>query len=170
MPRTDKAKQKEYDHKYYLEHKTEKNAYSKEYNKSDEFKLYLKQYQEAHRAEINSYQNDYNKERRKIDENFRLSHNLRVRLKSAIKNNQKSGNTVELLGCSVSEFKLYLQSKFTPEMSWDNYGSYWEIDHILPCASFDLSNEKDQKTCFHWTNMQPLEKNENRVKSDRMVI
>ena len=40
-------------------------------------------------------------------------------------------------------------------MSWDNYGD-WHVDHIRPCASFDLTNEDEQRICFHYKNLQPL--------------
>jgi hypothetical protein len=50
-------------------------------------------------------------------------------------------------------------------MSWSNYGE-WEIDHIIPCDYFNLANEEEQKICFHYLNLQPLWKNENRSKSN----
>ena len=95
-------------------------------------------------------------ERYKNDINFRLSLNLRSRFNQALKNNSKKSKITELLGCSISEYKQYLESKFKPEMNWDNHGDVWEIDHILPCDSFDLTNTQQQKQCFHHTNTQPL--------------
>ena len=54
-------------------------------------------------------------------------------------------------------------------MTWNNHGIYtWHIDHIKPCDSFDLSNEEDQKKCFHYTNMQPLWALENLSKSNKI--
>jgi hypothetical protein len=44
-------------------------------------------------------------------------------------------------------------------MNWKNYGKgegKWNIDHILPCASFDLTQESEQHRCFHYNNLQPL--------------
>ena len=41
-------------------------------------------------------------------------------------------------------------------MSWDNHGDIWEIDHILPCSSFDLTKLEEQQKCFHFSNHQPL--------------
>ncbi len=95
---------------------------------------------------------------------------LRNRLKNAIKNNFKYGKTIELLGCSIEEFKIYLQEKFTPEMNWGNYGKdkYWEIDHIIPCDNFNLLLEEEQQKCFHYTNLQPLEITKNRQKNNKL--
>ena len=41
-------------------------------------------------------------------------------------------------------------------MTWQNYGDGWHIDHIHPCAAFDLTDPEQQKACFHWSNLQPL--------------
>jgi hypothetical protein len=61
-------------------------------------------------------------ERIKTDLGFKLQKRLRTRLWHALKSNQKSGSAVRDLGCSIAELKLYLESKFKPGMSWDNYG------------------------------------------------
>lgn len=52
-------------------------------------------------------------------------------------------------------------------MSWDNYGE-WEIDHIIPCDSFDLTKEEEQKRCFHFSNLQPLWWRDNRTKGNKV--
>jgi len=70
----------------------------------------------------------------------------------------------------MEEFKQYLASKFTERMNWENYGRKgWHIDHIKPCVSFDLSDPEQQKQCFHYTNLQPLIKINNRIKSNKIV-
>jgi hypothetical protein len=104
-----------------------------------------------------------NKIKDKLGKNlgFKLSIILRCRINNAIKSQKfkktrKTGNIDNLIGCTVVELKNYIESKFLPTMTWENYGKYWHIDHIIPCNSFDLTNEEDQKKCFHYTNMQPL--------------
>ncbi len=75
---------------------------------------------------------------------------------------------MELIGCSSKELESYLETQFTEGMTWDNYGYYgWHIDHIKPCASFDLSDPEQQKLCFHYSNLQPLWAKENIKKSNK---
>jgi hypothetical protein len=94
----------------------------------------------------------------------RLKESIRTRIYNGLKSN-KDRNTEQYLGCNISEYKLYLESKFTPEMNWENYGTEWEIDHIKPICSFDLMDEQQMFECFHFKNTQPLNKVENREKS-----
>lgn len=128
------------------------------------------------RKTISEYnKNYYNKNKNIFQENykkylqtnpsFKVIHNTRVRINKALKLNSKHSSTEELLGCSINEYKIYLENQFTPEMSWDNYGSYWDIDHIIPCASFNLNNLEEQKKCFIFTNTRPLSKIENQRKN-----
>jgi hypothetical protein len=102
--------------------------------------------------------------------NFKLSRNLRTRLKDAIKNNQKSGSAVRDLGCTIPELKLYLESKFQSGMSWDNWSKTgWHIDHIRPLSSFNLTNRKEFLQACHYTNLQPLWAEENIRKGDKIL-
>lgn len=109
------------------------------------------------------------------DEQAKLKSLIRKRITEAIKskNTTKSGSSLDLLGCSIVFFKTYLESKFKKDMSWNNHGTYrvggppkWHIDHIRPCASFDLTDPEQQGACFHYTNCQPLWATENLSKSD----
>ena len=87
------------------------------------------------------------------DANFKLICNLRSRLRAALKGNIKSGRTLELLGTTVEHLHEHLESQFLPGMTWDNHGQgegKWQIDHIVPCASFNLSEEEQQRQCCHW--------------------
>lgn len=101
---------------------------------------------------------EYEKNKWKTDEKYRLKKLLRCRLHSALKvqNSSKYQSTLLLLGCSIEEFKQHLESQFKPEMNWSNHGKIWEMDHIKPCAFFNLLDGEEQKLCFHYTNFQPL--------------
>lgn len=70
-----------------------------------------------------------------------------------------------LLGCSPAQYRAYIQARFLPGMTWENYGKgKWEIKQIKPCSSFDLTDPHQQEKCFHYTNTQPLWKIDNRRK------
>lgn len=116
----------------------------------------------------------YNKRRNKInsDINFRISCNLRSRLANAIKNNKKAGSSIANLGCSIEELRSHLEANWQHGMNWENYGKgkdKWNIDHIIPLCSFDLT-VKDQiiKAC-HYSNLYPTWELDNlkKVKHDK---
>jgi hypothetical protein len=102
--------------------------------------------------------------KQKTDIDFKMLHNLRSRILQALKKGWKSGFAIELLGCSIEQLKQHLESQFTKGMNWKNYGTgwngngmkQWHIDHIKPCASFDLSKSEEQRKCFNYKNLQPL--------------
>jgi len=73
----------------------------------------------------------------------------------AVKDGQKSGKTLEDLGCSIPHFKLYIENQFENGMSWDNYGE-WHLDHVMPLAKFDLTNRTQFLEAANWLNYQPL--------------
>ena len=83
---------------------------------------------------------------------------FRVRFHTILKRYHATGkeSSLKYMGCSPSEYTLYLEQQFLPEMNWENHGSGWEIDHIIPIASFDFSDEEQIKQCFHFSNHQPL--------------
>lgn len=132
-------------------------------------RAYKKKYRDSHKIEGLAY----SKGRRGSDPQFKLIGNLRHRIWLALRGDIKSQRTIELLGCSIDQFKIYLESIWLPNMTWENYGVWkkgsqmtWHIDHIRPCSSFDLTDSKQQKVCFHYSNMQPLWAIDNIVKSD----
>lgn len=89
--------------------------------------------------------------------NRRLRMRLSSRIRMALKGNDKAASTLSLIGCSIEQLKGHLESRFQPGMVWENCGrNGWEIDHIKPCAKFDLTDPAQQRECFHYTNLQPL--------------
>jgi hypothetical protein len=89
----------------------------------------------------------------------KIASNLRARVAQALKWSgvKKSAKTFELIGCTVPELRAHLETQFLPGMTWDNWTrDGWHVDHIRPCASFDLTDPEQQRACFHYTNLQPL--------------
>lgn len=101
--------------------------------------------------------------------NRKISKRLRTRMLKALKRvkGKKSKSFKDLLGCSIKHFMEYMEKLFKEGMSWDNHGG-WHIDHIIPCASFDLTDPNQQIKCFHYTNLQPLWAEDNLRKKDKI--
>jgi hypothetical protein len=108
-----------------------------------------------HKKYINQYMKKYLKEKYHNDTNFKLIDTLRNRFYRSLKRG-KGNLAFKFLGISLDKFKELIQKQFKPEMNWSNWGTVWELDHILPISSFDLKDENQVKECFHYTNFQPL--------------
>lgn len=93
----------------------------------------------------------------KTQEKLRLANTLRGRIRAALAGVCKAAPTMTLLGCSIEFLREHLEKQFRPGMTWGNYGyKGWWVDHIKPCAKFDLTDPAQQRECFHYTNLQPL--------------
>jgi hypothetical protein len=112
-------------------------------------------------------------ERHKDDPEYKILQALRTRLYNAVslKKNIRSEKTKVLLGCSVENLKKHLETQFTNGMTWENFGNDgWHIDHIIPCAFFDLTKPSHQKVCFNYQNLQPLWAKDNLSKRDKIPL
>lgn len=123
-------------------------------------------YRDSNPEKVRKAVRSANKKRMEIDPVFRLEQKLRGRLRAALKGKSKSKNTLELVGCTGAFAMDYLNAqlcslppnKFTGEIATESsYGIEGvHIDHIRPCASFDLGDAEQQRICFHYTNLRPL--------------
>lgn len=90
------------------------------------------------------------------DPDAKIRESLRGRIGRALARGTKGASTKRLLGMELPEYRIYLQGQFQAGMTWKNHGPIWHIDHIRPCANFDLTCVEQQKQCFNWSNTQPL--------------
>jgi hypothetical protein len=157
--RANRDRKSAYYKKYYQKNREKKVAAVAEYRKINPEKAKAcnrksgpKSFQKS-KARIYAYRTN----RYATNLQVKIADVLRKRLKCAIKPESKYKSALELLGCSIEFFRQYIADRFVAGMSWENHGRYtWHIDHIIPCASFDLTKEEEQKKCFHYTNLQPL--------------
>jgi len=169
--------------RYYLKNRLKILNYVKKYNKNHKElrKKIMKKYNETHKKEtaiqkkkyyqLNKikhikYGINYNRRKYQTDIKFRLITCLRGRFRKALKRISKKSSIIKLLGCSTEQLKKHLEKQFKSGMNWNNYGK-WHVDHIRPCASFDLSKASEQKKCFNYKNLQPLWAKDNLRKARR---
>ncbi len=119
----------------------------------DHYRDYQKEWRKRNLGKAAATMRKYRAKNPNVD----MAHTIRSRINSALKSIYESRRIVELLGCSVSEFKKYIESLFEPGMAWDNYGLMtWHLHHVQPCSSFDMLDPKEQEKCFHFSNVKPL--------------
>jgi hypothetical protein len=159
-----KEYKKVYMKKYHLKNKEHIKGYKKKYNK--EYRLKNKESAREYRIKNRAKFSAYVKRRHNTEPNFKLVRNLRRRILEAVKGTAKSARTMELIGCTVDELWVHLESKFTDGMTRENHGT-WHVDHIKACAKFDLTDPVQQRECFNYTNLQPLWAHENLSKGAR---
>lgn len=127
-------------------------------------------YRRRNPEKVKQWRKDYHV-RKKADPNYLLATNLRKTLLKKLGSKVNRESYVELLGCSVNELRFYLEGKFKEGMSWENHGLYgWHIDHEIPLFFFDLTNEEQRRSAFHYTNLQPLWAKENLIKGERINL
>lgn len=123
----------------------------------------LKNYRKNNRKKITQTIVKYEKKRKQNDPEFKLLKTLRSRLGCALNKVKckKSLNTMQLTGCTVKELKTHIENLFVDDMTWENHGKYWHVDHIIPCDAFDLTKQMEQLVCFNYINLQPLHATKN---------
>lgn len=176
-----KAKAKEYFRDYYKKNEDRLKDYEKQRSKTKHRIEYRKRYNDywnskpENQALKKSFDVCYytnNREticnKRKIkystDVDYRLNRVMSSSLYTSLKQNKTEQHWENMVSYSFQKLKEHIESQFTPEMSWDNYGEYWEIDHIIPKNLFNFSDftDKQFQICWSLANLRPLEKSLNR--------
>ena len=168
---------KEYDRNYRRERRITNGERINRLNRErysrnrDKMRAYHNEWNKKHKKRLSQLR----KEKRK-DINHKMKAVLRCRIRAAIarmaihNHKYKYTSSINLLGDSVSNVIKYLEKQFKPGMTWENHGKNgWHIDHIIPCNAFNLSKLKEQKKCFHYTNLQPLWASDNISKGAKIV-
>lgn len=157
---------------YYLNNSQHRKEIQKQYqlNNKEKIKKQRRQHQIDNKERLYKYAVEYSRKRRKEDSIYRFNKNTRALIYKSFKRGdndfKKNNNTENILGCSISDFKKYLENKFTEGMNLDNYG-LWHLDHIIPVSS--AKNEEDIIKLNHYTNFQPLWAIDNIKKSNNII-
>jgi hypothetical protein len=141
----------------------QKKLYAEKYKNDPKFIERRKEYDRIRKE--TGERSRYSRERYKNDI-VKIQDRLRQKISRCIRICKDLKN-VEIIGCTIKEFKEHIESLFKEGMTWENYGPKgWHIDHIKPYKLFNLLDPEEQKKCCHYTNLQPLWWHENIAKSD----
>ena len=158
---------------YHIQNKERHNQHMRERyaNNREVEKEYKKKYDKINADKIRERKRKYQLKKRKTDLDYRILTTMRARVSNMVSGkSNKYHKTLELLGCSIEELKIYLESKFQPGMTWDNYGRYgWHIDHIHPVGKLVLTDPEQLKKACHYTNLQPLWAKDNLSKGAKII-
>lgn len=144
--------------------------YRKKYNTENRERILgnLGRYYRRNKGELITKQIIKNRIRRKEDLNFRITGQLRTRLRYYLLKAKKENKFSELIGCNPNQFRQHIEDSFLDGMNWENQGFYgWHIDHIKPVSKFDLTKKDQQKKCFHYSNLRPLWSKDNFNKGNK---
>lgn len=126
----------------------------------------LKEYHNVYnnRPDVKERRNKLYREKYSQNINLRISQSISVAIRHSLKGNKNWIHWENIVNYSIEQLKQHLECQFTDDMSWDNYGDYWEIDHIIPINTFNITSMDDLsfKVCWSLANLRPLEKIANR--------
>jgi hypothetical protein len=148
------------DKKYWKEKYQNEGFKQKHFDNQEKYKEQKAIYQKKYDADNKPKKLEWTRKYYSLNPAAKVIQLTRTRIWHVLKakNKNKEEDTLKALGCSAEEYKKYLEGQFSNEMSWDNHGIYWEIDHILPL---------NQGGSFHYTNTRPLEKSINRTRKKK---
>lgn len=179
-----KSQKAKKDHEYYSKHINKIKDYSKQWSvinkehiKKVKREYFVKNYKhikdkqkewnEQNISKMRKYMNEYIKDKYANDLNYRIRSRLRSRLRQSITN--KTCSCLEYIGCTLDFLKEWFEFHFTSTLNWENIDT-WHIDHVIPCDSFDLTNERMIYECFNWKNLRPLNGIENIKKHNNLSL
>jgi hypothetical protein len=136
-------------------------------------RAYVQKWKDRNRERHRVQQRHYLRNKRASDVQFRLRGALSCRVNDALRRvlqgkGVRPETTMQLVGCAMPELMRHLESQFQSGMTWGNWGlgpGKWHIDHVVPCAKMDLTNDLHRRMVFHYTNLRPMWEPENLHKS-----
>jgi hypothetical protein len=109
------------------------------------------------RASKRNYSEEYKRVR--SDELRLFKTRVRSRVNTYFKKNRdwikKDTKSIELLGVDYFVAKEFIERQFLKGMTWENYGTDWHIDHVIPLDAAGRDLEMVKKLCYY-QNLMPM--------------
>lgn len=168
-----KEKVQQYHKKWRQENREEILQKVKDYYQKNREKILwrCRKYNKENKEKILTYKRGWQKWKRKIDPKYRLDANMGAAIWKSLKNKKAREKWETLAGYTLEELMEHVKKQFDSKMNWDNYGSYWVVDHIKPKSLFNYTspNDLEFKQCWSLKNLQPLEKMKNIKKRNQCI-
>jgi hypothetical protein len=145
-----------------------RNAYTKRHYDKNKEAILERRKTESWRAENAARL----RRRRQRDPAFRVYCNVSRLIHMALKDKKAGRKWETLVGYTLADLTRHLERQFTKGMTWENMGKKgWEIDHILPRASFNFDgpDHPDFRACWALTNLRPLWSDANAAKREKRI-
>lgn len=127
-----------------------------------------------HSSEWVEHRNEQRRKRRnnkKDNPRYKLNDSIASNIRHSLKGNKNGSHWENLVGYTLDELREHLKKQFTDEMSWENYGKYWHLDHVIPISAWNYTKPEHIgfKKCWALDNLQPLEAKENLSKHNKLI-
>jgi hypothetical protein len=132
-------------------------------NNVEKANSYKKKYKENNKEKVRESENNRVKNKRKNDPLYNIKEDIMRKTRFYLFEKQTNID----VGCSVDQFRKWFEYQFKGDMNWDD--ASWQCDHIIPLSFFDLTNKTEYKLASHWSNVRPINGNENRSKSNKII-
>jgi len=151
-----KRKHREQAAKWRAENPERHNAYAKKWRDANPDKVREK------RRKDRGKMREYQRERRRNEPAYRLRHNVSRQVSHALfrsEGSKKGQSVMKHMPYTIQDLREHLESQFDDKMTWDNYGSYWHLDHIYPHSLLPYESLECENFQKAWSldNLQPLE-------------
>jgi len=168
-----KEKSKQYHKKWYQKNKRKISQQSKKYYQKniERIRERNRKYNQKNKEKILQYKGWWQKYQRKVNPRYRLNENMGSVIARSLKNKKAGRKWEALVDYTLEELMDYLEKQFDNKMGWNNYGTYWVVDHIKPKSLFNYAspNDSEFKQCWTLKNLQPLEKIKNIKKRNNCI-
>ena len=170
-----KGGKSESDKRHYFKNREKRLQYFSDWQKNNREHLneYHKEWREKNIDKHREYKRKYEKNRKDTDPLYKLINNFRTAIYQVLKENNinKNGHYFDILKYTPEQLISHLESKFSENMTWDNYGE-WHVDHVKPISSFMILKIGDEEfmNCWSLGNLQPMWGVDNIKKSNKLLF
>lgn len=101
---------------------------------------------------------------------FREKRKWQLALRRYVLEKNSSSAYAFYFGLRVEEFRKWIEIQFTAELAWENFGTAWQFDYVVPVAYFDFSKEEDLLLCWNFINIRVETIELNKVRGNRIDV